>query len=144
MTRLQVDGVPLGVGEPIPASGVWIPKDCPSSDCVPDLVCCESNWGSATTNPDAVGRIVDRDIGLKRIRVCKGGLQEATKRWGSRVAVGKFGLVQVPGKKDRLIGDSSICGVTDRIKMLERIFNPTPDDVDSSFRSRHLLRRFRG
>ena len=63
------------------------------------------------------------------------GVCEAHRRWGDRVAVGKLGLVQVVGKKDRFIGDSTVCGVTGRIKILERIFHPGPADVDSTVRS---------
>ena len=135
-------GVPLGVDAPIEPSGIWIPRQTVTSEDVPDLLLCESNWGSATQNPGSVNKIIDRGIGLHRLQVIKGGLQEAKKRWGDRIAIGKLGLIQVEGKKDRLVGDSTVCGVTGRIQLRERIYLPVPEDVDSTMlnqcRPQHL------
>lgn len=135
LTDMLSEGVHLGVDEPIQASGVWIPQTFTTDPLPDDLTLCDSNWKSADDNAPAVATLVDAYLKKERMQLIKGDVAEATKRWGNRVATGKLGLVQVPGKKDRLIGDSTICGVTGRIKIMERIYHPGPDDVDSAVQS---------
>ena len=52
--------------------------------------------------------------------ILTGGFPEAKQRWGGNLAAGKLGIVQVVGKKPRLIGDGSISGANGRCTIQER------------------------
>ena len=44
---------------------------------------------------------------------------------GDKIAAGKLGLVKIPGKKPRLIGDATVSGANSRCVILEKIRLPT-------------------
>ena len=67
---------------------------------------------------------LDEEIKKGRIAEVPGGMA-ALKHQCSSCAVGKLGLVQLPGRSPRLVVDSSVSVVTEKIVLPNRSCNPT-------------------
>ena len=122
------DGVPTGVLQPIPASGVWrTAKDQPLPEV--DLAECTSNWKSADDDVESAMALVQDDIRDGFVRQFEGSLEDAKKRWPAGVAVGKLGIAHAPGRAPRLIMDSTVAGVNPAAVIEEKVFLPSIRDV---------------
>ena len=67
------------------------------------------------------------------VKVFQGSLQDAKDKWGDlKTAVGKINVVRVLGKKNRLVMDSTVPGLTDKVRQAEKPQNPCPDSVNDS------------
>lgn len=141
---LLSEGIHLGLGDPILPFGIWIPQHLQANDESAEVAQLDANWNSAKDDAGSVTEIIDANIAKVRMQVIPGGLAEADRRMGHKVAVGKLGLVQLLGNQGRLIGDSTICGVTARIRILERIYHPGPADVDAAVQNPSLPQKVAG
>ena len=127
-TLLQ--GVPLGIGEPIPASGIWKPAPGAIAKAAPfEFSWSKGNALSADEDPATVSALIQDDIAKGRLAPIHGGWEEACRRWLDRTAKGRFGLVEAPGTAPRLIGDSTIAGVNPSVVVLEKVVYHTPKDL---------------
>ena len=143
-------------GHPIKPSGVWYPStqepsgDCalattrePSGDLVledtqmggptHDFKWCEGKWKVAEENPMETLKLVEKEVSKGWVREWPGTLADAKLKWGqNKVAKGKLNVVMAPGKDSRLVLDSTINGLTDKVVQMERTFNPTPTSVEAA------------
>ena len=120
-------GVPTGILQPVPCSGVWEPAvltDADDAEDLPGLVRHLEPWGSAESDPTLVRELLQKDLDAGYLVPLPGGGEEALRRWGANVAAGKFGLVVAPGRKPRLIGDGSVSGVNGRCRIEEKVRLP--------------------
>ena len=88
------------------------------------------NWQSAEDNKEKVLKLLEEEIGNGWLERWEGSLEDAQRVWGVRVAVGKLALISVPGKDDRLVGDSSAPGVSGRARFPNRMKHPRPSDME--------------
>ena len=106
------EGVPLGVEGPLPPSAAFPLREATlvgESEQAPLLHCIDS-WKSATDDPSTVQHLLDVELAQGWISVVEGGINELQRDFKS-TAVGKLGLVTVPGRAPRLVVDSSVSGV---------------------------------
>lgn len=127
-------GVPTGVDVAIEPCSVYAPEDreCKLQVCEDDIRICMENWRSAEDNVERVAELLEAEINQGWVERWKGSLLDAHKVWGDRVAVGKLALISVPGKDDRLVGDSSAPGVSGRARFPNRMKHPRPADVEEA------------
>jgi hypothetical protein len=116
-------GVPTGIDSEIPASGVWRPRDAEDRPDL-ELLVHESPWKSGLDDVEGLRKLLQHDADLGFCEKLRGGLTEAKKRFGGRLAAGKLGIVKVPGKDDRLVGDSSISGANTCSRIAEKVELP--------------------
>ena len=124
LPRLLLEGVSTGIVQPIPPSGVW-EKVAEPVAVEQDLRVHLEPWRSASDNLALARKLVMDDVAAGHAFVLPGGEAEARARWGDRIAAGKFGVVQVPGKNPRLIGDGSVSGANAASQVLEKVRNPS-------------------
>ncbi|CAE7206124.1 unnamed protein product, partial [Symbiodinium natans] len=124
LPRLLLEGVSTGIVQPIPPSGVWEEVAEPVA-VEQDLRVHLEPWRSASDNLALAKKLVMDDVAAGHAFVLPGGEAEARARWGDRIAAGKFGVVQVPGKNPRLIGDGSVSGANAASQVLEKVRNPS-------------------
>ena len=120
-------GVPTGILQPVPCSGVWEPAvltDADDAEDLPGLVWHLEPWGSAESDPTLVRELLQKDLDAGYLVPLPGGGEEALRRWGANVAARKFGLVVAPGRKPRLIGDGSVSGANGRCRIEEKVRLP--------------------
>ena len=87
------EGVPTGIVERIPASGVWEPLEEPINVAdEPDLVVHDQPWKSAQSDPVLVQTLLRKDNAGRLVHLL-GGESAARERCIDRLAAGKFGLV---------------------------------------------------
>ena len=60
-------------------------------------------------------------------------LASAQARFGSKLAIGKMSIVSAPGKKPRLVVDSTVCGTNPSCLIPETFALPSVDDVRECF-----------
>ena len=133
--RLLHEGVPLGVGEPIPPWKVLFPPDQPTESILP-LQHCDSAWKSALDHADLVEGLLDTEVQEGWIRPAPGGDLALHKQY-KHTAVGKLGVVVSPDRPPRLVVDSSISGVTSNTSLPKKAQTqicPTYADVCLSAR----------
>ena len=97
--RLLREGVPLGIGSPIPPCKVLFPPDSPEEHVIP-LQRCDSAWKSALDHADLVDDLLATELREGWIRPVHGG-DEELKRRCRRTAVGKLGFVVSPDHPPR-------------------------------------------
>ena len=101
-------GVPTGIEQTIPASGVWPAVEVPER--LPlELITCEEPWGSGLSDPKLLMKLVQDDVDQGFAEWLPGGLPEAKQLFGQAIAAGKLGLVKKEGSAPRLVGDSIPC-----------------------------------
>ena len=124
-------GVPTGMRETIPASGVWRPVEVPERPPV-ELLTWQEPWSSGRQDPDTVLQLVQEDVDLGFAEWLPGGLAEARARFGTACAAGRLGLVKKEGSAPRLVGDSTVSGANLLCRIGERIEMPSLQDVSES------------
>ena len=126
-------GVPTGILEPIAASGIWdtcLYGDAVADDTETELVVHKESWGSALIDPSITKLgLLDKDLAAGHLRKIPGGESEARARWAQNVAARKLGVVQVPGKKPRLIGDGTVSGANGRSRIADKVRLPGLESV---------------
>ena len=125
--RLLHEGVPLGIGEPIPPCKVLFPPDPPTESVLP-LQHCDSAWKSALDHADLVDGLLDAELQEGWIRPVPGG-DAALRQLYQRTAVGKLGVVVSLDRPPRLVVDSSVSGVTSNTCLPNKAPNPNLSDV---------------
>ena len=123
--RLLHDGVPLGIGAPIPPCKVLFPPE-PSGETVIPLQPCDSAWKSALDHAELVDELLETE--LRWIRPVPGGDAKLRRRY-SYTAVGKLGVVVAADRPPRLVVDSSVSGVTSNTHLPNKAPNPSLSDV---------------
>lgn len=88
--------------------------------------------GSALADPGITKELLDKDLAAGHVFRIPGGAEEARARWDCNVAAGKLGVVQVPGKKPRLIGDGAVSGANGRSRIAEKVRLPSLESVTGS------------
>lgn len=128
-------GVPTGIEQTIPASGVWPAVEAPER--LPlELITCEEPWGSGLSDPKLLMKLVQEDVDQGFAAWLPGGLLEAKQLFGEAVAAGKLGLVKKEGSAPRLVGDSTVSHANSLCRIAERIELPSLQDV-KQFLSRY-------
>ena len=125
--KLLHEGVPLGVGTPIPVCKVLFPPDAPSESVLPQQHY-DSAWKSALDHADLVDELLDTELREGWIRPVPGGDSELRRAY-THTAVGKLGVVVSPDRPPRLVVDSSISGVTSNTALPNKAPNPNLSDV---------------
>ena len=90
LAALLKDGVPTGIDEPIPLSGVWEKVQVPV-EAERDLRVRLVPWRSASEKLDLAKKLLQDDVDQGHAFIVAGGEAEARERWGNRVAAGKLG-----------------------------------------------------
>jgi hypothetical protein len=103
-------GVECGIGDSMPASGIWRTRRNTSEPEAVDLRLCEGNWASTESDPATATALVNTELSKGYMIEIVGGMAEARQRWGERIACGRLSIVKAPGKEPRLVGDSTISG----------------------------------
>ena len=129
---ILTEGVPTGIIDSIPPSGVW-EQVCSPEEQPSDLLVHLEPWGSAQNDEDLALSLLQKDIEAGYAFLLPGGEAEARERWGSWVAAGKLGVVKAPGKKPRLIGDGTISGANKACRIPERARLPGLNSVQRFF-----------
>ena len=122
---ILAEGVPTGVIDPIPPSGVW--EEAVAEDkCAQafDFVVNTKPWKSGLEDVALTRGLIEADVRAGHAFVLDGGEQEARSRWGNLLASGKLGVVHAPGKKPRLIGDGSVSGANAASRISEQVRLP--------------------
>ncbi|CAE7747975.1 LRRC45 [Symbiodinium sp. CCMP2592] len=102
---LLLEGVPLGVDEPMPACPTLFPASA-TKDPSMDLQHCSSSWGSALSDLSTVDSLLQTEVSEGWVREVPGGLDSLVATY-ARTAVGKLGL-KAPDRDPRLVVDSSL------------------------------------
>ena len=122
-----VQGVPLGVNEPLKPSPSWQVYDAVVSEPEPLLVWHDS-WKSAADHPVIVEDLINEELAAGFIALVPGGVPELQKQF-QRTAVGKLGVVIAEGRSPRLVVDSSISNVTSNTVIPSHMTLPRISDV---------------
>ncbi|CAE7202888.1 LRRC45 [Symbiodinium sp. CCMP2592] len=134
---LLLEGVPLGVDEPMPACPTLFPASAPKDPSM-DLQHCSSSWGSALSDLSTVDSLLQTEVSEGWVREVPGGLDSLTATY-ARTAVGKLGLVKAPDRDPRLVVDSSVSGVTEHTALPNKSANPTISGLRRCFPLRLAL-----
>lgn len=86
---LLAQGVPTGVVEPIPASGIWEPVCTEVDSQLDDLSIHVQPWRSGLDREDLTLDLMLKDVAAGHAFELLGGEAEAKLRWGDLVAAGK-------------------------------------------------------
>ena len=125
--RILRDGVPLGIGSPIPPCKVLFPPESPDASVIP-LQRCDSAWKSALDHADLVDDLLATELQEGWIRPIPGGDAKLSCRY-RHTAVGKLGVVVSSDRPPRLVVDSSVSGVTSNTHLPNKAPNPSLADV---------------
>ncbi|CAE7611472.1 LRRC45 [Symbiodinium sp. CCMP2592] len=134
---LLLEGVPLGVDEPMPACPTLFPASAPKDPSM-DLQHCSSSWGSALSDLSTVDSLLQTEVSEGWVREVPGGLDSLVATY-ARTAVGKLGLVKAPDRDPRLVVDSSVSGVTEHTTLPNKSANPTISGLRRCFPLRLAL-----
>ena len=126
-------GVPAGVFETIAPCAAYDQEDRERKlrePCGFGLETCEENWRSADVHAVRVKEELDKEVKAGWMEEWEHGLEAAYERWGEdRVAVGKLALVVEPGRDARLVGDTSVAGVSPSTRFPNRMRHPRVRDL---------------
>ncbi|CAJ1356963.1 unnamed protein product [Effrenium voratum] len=122
------EGVPSGFHHNIPHSTIFPARD---TTIVADtnLSVHFSNWSNAEANADLVSDLIQQEMAEGWVYRFDGDLTQAQQCFPAGVAIGKLNVVTAPGRKPRLILDSTICGTNQRCLIPDRCAVPSPKDV---------------
>ena len=129
LPRILEEGVGTGIKSPIAPSGVW--DERMESSCFDeyDLRVFETPWQSASEDVAFTRSLIMKDVEAGFAYILPGGESEARSRWGPHVAAGKLGVVRVPGKNPRLIGDGSVSGANGASCIPEKMRMPDLESI---------------
>ena len=97
---------------------------------------CEGNWQQATSQPELLAELVAKEAREGWI-LSVPDMAAARERWGDRVAIGKCNIVggelsDDPGRKPRLIVDTTVSGTNPSVVIPEKYSLPGLQDVMNS------------
>ena len=140
LPRILEKGISTGVWEEIPPSGVFAREDRQASDWT-DIRSCEKNWPSAEKEEEKVAELLENEVQQGWVERWQGTWQDAIARWGERAVCGKLAIIQMEGKDDRLVGDSSACGASPNARFPERVRHPRAKDIELGMAVCHSVER---
>ena len=111
------EGIPSGAFSPLTPIGLWEPNDSPQDD-PPALQTCQDNWSSANKDPSVTRNLIKQELDSGFIEELD--IQEAETRWPKGIALGKLGVVHADNRDQRLVLDSTICGMNGRCHLPEK------------------------
>ena len=126
-----LSGVPTGFDADIPLSNVLVPQGA-GHPFAQEIAICHSNWSSAEADPETFA-LVEEELEKKGWLFEVDSLASAQERFGSKLAIGKMSIVNAPGKKPRLVVDSTVCGTNPSCVTPETFSLPSVDDVRECF-----------
>ena len=130
---LLLAGVPTGFDSDIPASGCLLPAPPSAHAFALDLAICQGNWQGAESDPASLQELIQAEEAAGFVREFP-SLDAAQAHFGSdRVAVGGVNIVHAPGKKPRLVVDSSVCRTNQACRVPEKSCLPSLGDIRSAF-----------
>ncbi|CAE7326493.1 unnamed protein product, partial [Symbiodinium pilosum] len=100
-----LSGVPAGFDADIPLSNVLVPPGT-GHPFAQEVAICHSNWSSAEADPVTLHQLVEEELSKGWLFEVD-SLASAQERFGSKLAIGKMSIVNAPGKKPRLVVDST-------------------------------------
>ena len=124
-------GVPTGFDADIPLSNVLVPQGS-GHPFAQEIAICHGNWSSAEADPETLRALVEEELD-KGWLLELDSLASAQARLGSKLAIGKMSMVSAPGKKPRLVVDSTVCGTNPSCFTPETFALPSVDDVRECF-----------
>ena len=124
-------GVPTGFDADIPLSNVLVPQGS-GHPFAQEIAICHGNWSSAEADPETLRALVEEELD-KGWLLELDSLASAQARFGSKLAIGKMSIVSAPGKKPRLVVDSTVCGTNPSCFIPETFALPSVDDVRECF-----------
>ena len=136
-------GITTGVWEEIPPSGVFEVENRRSTEWT-DIRSCERNWPSAEREETKVAELLAKEVQQGWIEPWEGSWEDAVARWGERAVCGKLAVIQMEGKEDRLVGDSSACGASPNARFPERVRHPRASDIERGLAVCHSLEKCDG
>jgi hypothetical protein len=87
----------------------------------------------ADVENDVTLQLITKEVDNGWVKIFPGTLQEAEQKWGAdKTAVGKINVVRVPGEDDRMVMDSTVPGLTDRVRQAEKPRNPNPESINDA------------
>lgn len=89
-----------------------------------DLLVHLEPWQSGLEDVEFTRSLIQGGVDAGRAFILEGGEHAARGRWGRWVASGKLGVVRVPGRKSRLIGDGTISGANAASRIQEHVRLP--------------------
>ena len=122
-----VQGVPLGVNEPLVPSPAW-PTHTGTVENPEPLIQCQDSWRSAQDHPDIVEQLVAEELQAGFIELVLGGVAELQASH-TRTAIGKLGVVIAEGRSPCLVVDSSISNMTTNTVIPNHVMLPRIADV---------------
>ena len=122
-----MQGVPLGVNEPLQPSPAWNVQEGAVLDPEPLLVWHDS-WKSASDHPAIVDELIQEEPDAGFIALVPGGVPELQQQY-QRTAVGKLGVVIAEGRSPLLVVDSSVSNVTSNTVIPNHMTLPRISDV---------------
>ena len=126
-------GVPTGFDSDIPASGCLLSAPPSEHAFALDLAICQGNWQGAESDPASLQELIQAEENAGFVREFP-SLEAAQAHFGSdRVAVGRVNIVHAPGKKPRLVVDSSVCHTNQACRVPEKSCLPSLGDIRSAF-----------
>ena len=131
-------GITTGVWEEIPPSGVFEAENRQAPEWT-DIRSCERNWPSAEKEEQKVAELLEQEVQQGWVERWQGTWEDAEARWGERAVCGKLAIIQMEGKEDRLVGDSSACGASPNARSPERVRHPRARDIVQGLATCHAL-----
>ena len=126
-----LSGVPTGFDADIPLSNVLVPQGS-GHPFAQEIAICHGNWSSAEADPETLRALVEEELAQGWLFEMD-SLASAQARFGSKLAIGKMSIVSAPGKKPRLVVDSTVCGTNPSCLIPETFALPSVDDVRECF-----------
>ena len=125
-------GVPTGYQNDIPPSFSSWPSLRDNPEDVPLSIHLQ-NWRSANVDASVTQHLLAEELAQGFCFKYEGSVEDAKKEWPLGLAIGKLGVVRAPGRSERLVLDSTICGTNANCNAPERKCMPTVRDVKASY-----------
>ena len=126
-------GVPTGFDNDIPPSGCLLPAPPAEHAFALDLAICQGNWQGVESDPASLQELIQAEEDSGFVQEFP-SLEAAQAHFGpDRVAVGRVNIVRAPGKKPRLVVDSSACHTNQACRVPEKSSLPSLGDIRAAF-----------
>ena len=119
LPQLLKGGVPTGIIKPIAPSKVWDKADDCDFELDQALQVHTSPWKSARENLQLARSLMMQDVEAGFAYILAGGIEEAKRKWGAHVAVGRLGLAEARSHGDASIisGANHACRVPEKVRL---------------------------